>query len=235
MRSCAIIQTNKFENVLIDASPDLRTQLLGQRINKINSCIITHAHADHTHGLDDLRPFTFNSQTPIPIFSNAQTKAELKIKFPYIFNYSEHLQGKPIIGGGIPLLSLSEVSDGIFFIEKSEFEFFSLPHGHSTTLGICHSKMAYIVDCQEIPVSVIELLQQKNLEILIIDCLRLKPHDTHLHLDLTLNYIQQIQPKLAVLTHMGHEFDYLDLTNILKSRGASNVIPAIDGMSLLYS
>ena len=92
-----------------------------------------------------------------------------------------------------------------------------------------------MIDCREIPELVIEKFRDAKLEILIIDCLRYEPHQTHLHLDLALKYIQEIAPKTAILTHMGHELDYLDLTKELQKRGSRNVFPAVDGQSFLYS
>jgi len=95
--------------------------------------------------------------------------------------------------------------------------------------------MAYVVDCREIPAEELEKLQAAKLELLILDCLRFEPHSTHLHLDKALDYIQVIQPRTAVLTHLGHEMDYLDLISQLERRGINNVFPACDGQSFLYS
>jgi phosphoribosyl 1,2-cyclic phosphate phosphodiesterase len=95
--------------------------------------------------------------------------------------------------------------------------------------------MAYLTDCREVPEEALAILCDARLELLIIDCLRPTPHQTHLHLDLTLKYIDRIKPKLAVLTHMGHEWDYLGLIDELRKRGVKNTFPAIDGQTFLYS
>ena len=96
-------------------------------------------------------------------------------------------------------------------------------------------KMGYIIDCREIPKNVLEAFSKANLDLLVIDCLRYTPHQTHLHLDLTLEYIQEIAPQNAILTHMGHELEYLDVISQLRARGIKNVFPAIDGESFFYS
>lgn len=235
LRTSALIELHDQKKILIDASPDLRTQLLNNSVDHIDAVIITHDHADHTHGMDDLRPFGFKSKSALPVFTDAATADALIKKFPYIFDRSNYFSGKNILGGGIPLLDLSVTQEGPAKIAGHDFELFSLPHGHTNTLGVRHSKMAYIVDCQEIPEKILTRLSDANLEILIIDCLRPNPHQTHLHLDLTLQYIERIKPKIAVLTHMGHEWDYLGLIDELRKRSVKNTFPAIDGQTFLYS
>jgi phosphoribosyl 1,2-cyclic phosphate phosphodiesterase len=120
-------------------------------------------------------------------------------------------------------------------ILDQELNLFSLSHGYTETLGVQHGKMAYITDCQAIPENVLADLRKAELEVLLIDCLRYGPHSTHLHLDQTLEYVKSIRPKLAVLIHMGHELDYLELMAKIRMRSMKNVLPAIDGMSFLYS
>ncbi len=235
LRTSALLQTESGKNILIDASPDLRSQLLSTRLKELDSVIITHDHADHTHGMDDLRPYTFGRQNPIPVYASEATCETLRTKFPYIFQRHLVFAQKPVLGGGIPLLNLVEVGPGHYSLSGESIEFYSLPHGHDETLAVRHSRMAYVVDCREIPVMVLEKLQQARLDLLVIDCLRMEPHSTHLHLDLTLDYIRHVSPRLAVLTHLGHEMDYLDLTDQLQRRGINNVLAAIDGQSFFYS
>ena len=234
-RTSALIESSSQKKILIDASPDLRTQLLRNNTDVLDAIIITHDHADHTHGMDDLRPYGFKRTEPLPVFTDVSAAKELKRKFPYIFDRDNYFSGKAILGGGIPLLDLKVTQAGPETIVGESFEFFPLPHGHEDTLGILHHKMAYLVDCRQIPEPALQRLSDAKLEVLIIDCLRPKPHSTHLHFDLTLEYIERIQPKTAVLTHMGHEWDYLDLVYQLKKRGVKNTFPAIDGQSFLYS
>lgn len=230
-----MIESSTQKKILIDASPDLRTQLLRSNIETLDAIIITHDHADHTHGMDDLRPFGFKKGLPLPVYTDASAAKDLRRKFPYIFDRNNYFASKAVLGGGIPLLDLQETAAGPETIVGEAFEFFSLPHGHEDTLGILHQKMAYLVDCRQIPEPTLERLRDAKLELLIIDCLRPTPHQTHLHLDLTLEYIERIKPKTAILTHMGHEWDYLNLIDELKKRGVKNTFPAVDGQSFLYS
>ena len=234
-RTSAVIETHDKKRILIDASPDLRTQLLANEIDSLDAIIITHDHADHTHGMDDLRPFGFKRGEALPVYTDAITSDVLRQKFPYIFDRDNYFQAKAVLGGGIPLLDLNVVGSADTKITGEHFSFVSLPHGHEDTFGVIHGKLAYIVDCREIPETVLKKLSDARLEILVIDCLRPQPHQTHLHLDLTLEYISRINPRLAVLTHMGHEWDYLDLVEELRKRGVKNTIPAIDGQTFLYS
>ncbi|MCM2351535.1 MAG: MBL fold metallo-hydrolase [Bacteriovoracaceae bacterium] len=234
-RTSAVIELPDKKRILIDASPDLRSQLLKTDIDSLDAVIITHDHADHTHGMDDLRPFGFKSGKSLPVYADASAAKDLRRKFPYIFDRENYFKEKAILGGGIPLLDLQTTQEGFQLILGHPFEFFSLPHGHEDTLGILHEKMAYIVDCREIPERCVKRLQEAQLDLLIIDCLRPHPHQTHLHLELTLEYIRRINPKTAILTHMGHEWDYLNLIHELEKRGVKNTFPAIDGCSYLYS
>jgi phosphoribosyl 1,2-cyclic phosphate phosphodiesterase len=233
-RTSALIELPDQKKILIDASPDLRTQLLLNQIDKVDAAIITHDHADHTHGMDDLRPFSLKSKIPLPVFTDVSTAESLKKKFSYIFDRSLY-KDQAILGGGIPLLDLKLIKAGPEQILDQDFTFLSLPHGHENTLGMIHQKMAYIVDCREIPEISLQKLYNAQLELLIIDCLRPEPHQTHLHLDLTLEYIKRINPRTAILTHLGHEWDYLQLMEELKKRGVKNTFPALDGHSFLYS
>ena len=235
LRTSALIEFTSGEKVLIDASPDLRTQLLRANTKSLDAVIITHDHADHTHGMDDLRPYGFKRKAPIPVYTDASAAKDLTRKFPYIFDTQNYFANKEILGGGIPLLNLQVTAPGKEKIVDHDFEFFALPHGHEDTLGIRQGKMAYLVDCRMVPEETLNRLNAAKLEILIIDCLRPNPHQTHLHLDLTLEYIARISPRMAVLTHMGHEWDYLGLMKELQERGVKNTFPAIDGQSFLYS
>ncbi len=234
-RSSIVITTNDGKRVLVDATPDLRTQLLRNRIGALDAVVVTHDHADHTHGMDDLRPFGYQNGAPLPVHSTEETARELARKFPYIFDRDRYFKDRAVLGGGIPLLDSVIVAPGTACVAGHDFEFFLLPHGHTETLGLRHRGLAYLTDCQEIPQRAIERLRDARLELLIIDCLRPTPHQTHLHLDLTLKYIEQIEPRLAVLTHMGHEWDFLELSRELLRRGVKNTLPARDGQQFLYS
>lgn len=223
------------KRLLIDSSPDLRTQLLNSHIDSLDAVLITHEHADHTHGVDDLRPFGFVRKSTLPVYTDPHCAQSLRGKFPYIFDRENFFKHKEILGGGIPLLDLVEIQEGPGKILDQDFEFFFLPHGHIKTTGLRHGKMAYLVDCETLPEVVLERLTVAQLDLFIIDCLRPKAHQTHLHFEKTIQYIQRIKPKTAVLTHLGHEWDYLNLMDNLKQHGVKNAFPATDGATFYYS
>lgn len=234
LRSSILIQTEDKKNILIDTSTDLRTQLLNNNITDIDAAIITHEHADHTHGIDDLRPFCFYKNHPIPIYTHKKCGELLADKFPYIFKRDEVFKDKKILGGGIPKLDLHIIGEGKQKILDYDFEFFNLKHGHTHTLGFIFDKMAYIIDCQEIHSHALETLKENDLNLLIIDCLRRKKHQTHLHLELSVEYISYIGPKQAGLTHMSHDFDQDEIDRELKDNGLHNVFACYDGQFLTF-
>ncbi len=235
LRAAALIETESGKKILIDVPPDIRTQLLKSRIDSLDAVIITHDHADHTHGMDDLRPFGFITGKPIPVYTAPDAATDLRRKFKYIFERSTYFKDKPVLGGGIPLLDLVEVKEGRHLIQGESFELLPLPHGHEDTYAVVHGKCAYVVDCREIPEKISDRLRDARLEVLVIDCLRMKKHSTHLHLELSLEYIEKIRPQLAILTHLGHEMEHLELLTELKARGAKNVVIGTDGASFSYS
>jgi phosphoribosyl 1,2-cyclic phosphate phosphodiesterase len=230
-----LLETNQDKTILIDASPDLRAQLLQLKTTKLDAVIITHDHADHTHGVDDLRPFSLKKSVPLPVYTDLYSLDSLTIKFPYIFQREKVFENKAVLGGGIPLLDLHPLLPGPNLVADEMFQIYALPHGHGESLAFIHKKFGYIIDCREIPDAVVDNFRDAKLEVLIIDCVRYEPHETHLHVDLALEYIQKISPRIAILTHMGHELDYLDLTKKLQRQGIRNVFPGIDGQSYLYS
>lgn len=230
----SVLLTIANTNILVDTTPDLRTQTLKHSIKKIDAAIITHDHADHLHGLDDLRPFCFGPPPrTIPLFTSKECKEVMIERFPYIFNRDP---GKPPIGGGIPNLELHQVSiNSPQKILGQSFEFFNLPHGYGSTLGFCHKSFAYIIDCHEIPLDVIKNLKNKQLDLLIVDCVQKEPHKTHLFLPKTFDYIRQINPKRAGLIHMGNKIDHAWLEKQCQLEFKDTVFPLYDGLSLNYS
>ncbi len=232
LRSSIYIETKKGKKILVDTTPDLRTQILDNKISDIDFVIITHEHADHLHGIDDLRPFTFGPpHREIPIYCSENAKTFIENRFQYIF--TKHT--KPIIGGGIPRLSLNAVKmEKTINIQGEEFFFFSYPHGHGTTMGFVHDGLAYIVDCMEIPDHIINILQEKKLKLLIIDCLKRGTHSTHLTVEKSFNYITRIKPEQCGLIHMSHDLSHQELTKLSDSKFGKNVFPLYDQFKITY-
>ncbi|RPJ78900.1 MAG: MBL fold metallo-hydrolase [Alphaproteobacteria bacterium] len=235
MRSSIFIETSNGKKILIDTTPDLRTQFLTNKISDIDFVIMTHEHADHLHGIDDLRPLTFGPPTKeIPIYCNQQTKEVIEKRFEYIFQIRD-LQKTPILGGGIPRLKLNAVDlQKNVHIQNEEFYFFNYPHGHGTTMGFVHDGLAYIVDCMELPDEIVSVLKHKKIKLLIIDCLQRHSHSTHLTVNKAFDYIKKIAPERAGLIHMGHDLSHSELSKMCESVFGKTVFPLFDQLKLFY-
>lgn len=218
--------------ILIDTSPDLRQQAMKYFPKKprLDCVLLTHTHADHLHGLDDIRPFNFYQKSAIPLYAEPYAVEEVKVKFAYIFHALQE-------GGGLPRLHLESIASAPFKLTACKdpllhgVEVIPLPleHGKMKSLGFRIGSFAYLTDCSYISTETIEKMQ--GLELLILDCLRPNPHSTHLHVDLALDYARRIGAKKTVFTHMGYELEYESFRKSLP-RG---MVPAYDGLQLKLS
>jgi phosphoribosyl 1,2-cyclic phosphate phosphodiesterase len=235
LRSSIFLETCAGKKILIDTTPDLRTQLLSNKISMVDFVIVTHDHADHLHGIDDLRPLTFGPPLKeIPLYCNKLTKKSIEKRFHYIFK-KRNLTKTPITGGGIPRLSLNTVAiEKKITLHDEQFYFFNYPHGHGVTMGFYHSGMAYIVDCMEIPEDLLKKLQKLKIKLLIIDCLKRGKHTTHLTVDRTFEYIKKINPERAGLIHMGHDLSHSQLSKMAEDYFGKNVFPLYDQLKIFY-
>lgn len=208
-RSSILVRFENGKTMLVDTTPDLRSQLLINKVSHIDFVLITHAHADHVHGLDDLRPLSFfNGGRPIPLYCDLPTTTCLKEKFQYIFGENN----LPNMGGGIPLIDLNPLTlsgplDSVV-LDDIPLDLLSLPHGREQTTSFSTPEMAYLIDCHDVPLSVVDHLRAQKLKFLVIDCVQRKPHRTHLYLEKTLEIIEHINPEKAYLTHLGHNFEH---------------------------
>ncbi|EQC45991.1 MBL fold metallo-hydrolase [Bacteriovorax sp. Seq25_V] len=237
LRTSFYLETKNGNKVVIDTTPDLRTQALRANINHVDYCIITHDHADHLHGIDDLRPFCFGPPPKsIPVYTHRDCMIQMEGRFPYIFQKDFFNEKRPVLGGGVPRLELQEIKvfEKEITIENDSYTFFLLPHGHGQTLGLYHDKLAILIDCNAIPDSVIKYLKAKKLEHLFIDCVKIGEHKTHLTLDKSLEYIKAIGPKSSYLIHMGHGLEHFQLEKLCKESGISNCQPAFDTMHIYF-
>ena len=230
LRTSIYLSTLRGKQILIDTTPDLRTQLLTHKINRVDAVIITHEHADHLHGIDDLRPLCFIPPSKrIPIYTANSVAGTITDRFPYIFKPQ-----KTVIGGGIPLLDLYPVNEGKKSIQGEEFSFFMLPHGAGKSMGFIHGKFAYLIDCHVIPDKIVEKLRKLKLDFMLIDCVRRQVHQTHLNVELAFNYIKRISPKRAGLIHMAHQLDHYKLEKEADDFFDFPVFPVYDGQQIDY-
>lgn len=206
--------------VLIDTSPDMREQLLDAGVGRLDAVVFTHAHADHTHGIDDLRQVVFNMRSRLPIWADTPTQEALRTRFTYAF---EQLPGSTYP----PILDMN-LLDGPVHISGAGGELvlnpFTAEHGAMQALGFRIGGLAYLPDAVDLPPESWALLQ--GLEIWVVDALRRHPHPTHAHLDMTLEWIARAKPAKAVLTNMHIDLDYATL----EAETADHITPAYDGM-----
>ncbi len=216
-RCSAIIQGKK-ENVLIDTSPDLRQQLINNKITKIDRVLYTHMHADQTHGINDLRVFFLKNKKKIPIYTDSNTKKYLLKSFGYCFK--KHYDYPPTL----ELLNIKKK----FLIDNSiNIESVKVGHGNIDSLSfIINKKIAYLPDANKIYDKDIKIF--KNLDYLIIDCLRYKKHPSHFNLDDILRINKLLNSKKVILTNLHSDLDYDTLSDILPN----NIKPAYDGLTL---
>jgi len=186
-------------SVLVDASPDLRAQALAFKLKKIDAIFLTHAHADHVLGLDDVRVFNFRQRAAIPCYGTALTLNRVRKMFDYVFD-----QNTPR-GGGLPQLKLSSLV-GPFSLGRSTVIPVPLLHGTLPVLGFRIGAFAYLTDCSEIPSSSWPLLV--GLDVLVLDALRHKPHPTHFTLEQAVSTARRIGAERTYFTHMSHDLPH---------------------------
>jgi phosphoribosyl 1,2-cyclic phosphate phosphodiesterase len=204
--------------ILIDTSPDLREQLIDARVRRLDAVVMTHAHADHLHGIDDLRELNRLMGQAIPIWADAATLAEIRRRFGYVL--------EPVSEPGRyykPALAAHEII-GRFAIGGIDIVPFAQDHGFSTTLGFRIGPMAYSTDVTALDDDAFAAIA--GVELWIVDCARRRRHPTHSHLEQTLAWIARVCPRRAVLTHMDQTLDYRELSTILPA----GVEPGQDGL-----
>lgn len=220
LRASVLIE-NDSSRIVIDTSTDFRQQALRLGLDSVDAIFITHCHADHVFGLDDIRPINFRTGKAIGCFASERTWKDVRQVFSYIFKPSGY-EGLPklvphTIGGDFGLFGMNvkplEVIHGRLPVTAFRF---------STSEKSC----AYVIDCNLIPDETLKELI--DLDLLIIDALRYREHPTHLNLEKTLKYIEDLKPKQALLTHMSHDFCH----KLLSSQLPKHISPAFDGLQI---
>lgn len=228
-RRCSILVTRSGPDgttrVLVDTSPDLREQLLSADVPALDGVLMTHDHADHTHGIDDLRGLVLHTRQRIRIYADTTTEASLRSRFGYLFE-------TPAGSYYPPILDLDQITAGRSqTIEGAGGPITALPfrveHGPNyEALGFRFGDLAYLPDVSLIPPAAMGAMA--GLNVLILDCLRETPHPSHFHLEQSLEAIATLKPRRAILTNLHIDLDYASLS----SRLADNIDMAFDGMTV---
>jgi phosphoribosyl 1,2-cyclic phosphate phosphodiesterase len=207
-------------NVLIDTTPDFRTQALRARMDRLDAILFTHAHADHIMGLDDVRPFNFRQRGDIPIYASADTMAAIRRVFRYIFDAGES-------PSSVPHLECHTLNGEPFELFGMRFTPIRILHGSAPVLGFRFENAAYLTDHSEIPDE--SRAQLRNLDVLFLDALRYKPHPTHSTMEYSIEMVNRLEPRRAFFTHMCHDVQH--------ARAESELPPhirlAYDGLEIL--
>ncbi len=218
---CSSLISSTKRNILIDTSPDLRQQLISNKVKNINNVFYTHHHADQTHGINDLRFFFLKGKKKINVYSDLKTKKFLFSTFKYCFksfkNYPATLKHNN-------LKKIHIFDNGN---DRIKIQYLKVRHGFIDSLGyIINNKCAYISDVNEIYIN--ELPKLKKLKYFVVDCLRYKKHISHFNLADVIEIVNFLKPNKTVLTNLHSDLDY----KILKKKLPRNIVPGYDGMTL---
>lgn len=217
-RCSSLITLDSGKNILIDTGPDLRQQALREGLTHVDAVLYTHTHADHLHGIDDLRSFCQIQRTQIPLYGSPDTVAHITQKFGYTLREPSNFWDLPVLKAhaiNAPFSLFNELITPI-----------PVKHGNSDIYGYRVGDIAYLTDVSAIPESSLALL--KNLKILLLDCLRHNAHPTHINLEQSLQYASHIGASATYLIHMTHELEYQTLSDKLPA----NIFVGFDGLKL---
>lgn len=219
-RVAILVENNAGMRLLVDTPTDLRSQFLACSIDRIDAVFWTHDHADHTHGIDDLRPMRYGRAGPLPGYATEETVRRLRLRFDYVFAGQF----------GYPTIVNIETLDRLRLCAGFSVGWCVMPHGHAKSTGYrfdCDEKsISYATDFSSITRDMVELFNGSD--ILIVDCLRREPHPTHAHLGMALELAEAARVGRVVLTHLDKSMDYRTLSNEIPD----HVLVGFDGMEL---
>ena len=207
--------------ILIDTGPEFRLQALRSGLQRVDGVLITHTHADHVAGFDDLRAFNFITGEPVQVFGSLETVKTLKHNYPYIFG--EAIQ----VGGGLPHIKVKEIK-GPFILNGIKITPIPVKHGKVEVYGYRFGKMAYVTDLSYLSKEAIALLE--GLDLLVLGVLRYRRHSTHLCLEDALSLVDKLQPKRTYFTHISHDIEHKRVSQRLPQ----GIYLAYDGLKLEF-
>lgn len=207
-------------HLLIDTTPDLRSQLLRERIGRVDAVLYTHDHVDHVYGLDDLRPLCFATGRPVPLYCQERVENRIRKAFDYAF------ASGPPLGGGVPKVAFERIATGPFELLGATVTPLPLRHGVFDVLGFRFGNVAYCTDTNFIPDETWPLLE--GLDVLVLDCLRASRHPTHFCIDEALAAAARTGAKRTLLVHMAHDVRHAALAPALPA----GVELAVDGLEV---
>ena len=214
---CSVLLRVPQGNILIDTSPELRLQLLRAKVGIVHATLFTHFHADHVFGLDDLRPIPHRLGGPVPLYCTTEVERKLRQSFSYAFT-------EVAPSGFVPQLTFRTIDEAPFTVLGETITPIPLIHAHFNVLGFRIGNVAYCTDVNKIPRESWPLLE--DLDVLILDALRLRSHPGHFSLEEALDVISRVGAKKAYLTHMSHDLDHAETNRLLPP----NVELAYDGL-----
>jgi phosphoribosyl 1,2-cyclic phosphate phosphodiesterase len=220
-RCSSLITLDSGENILIDTGPDLRDQSLREDIKRIDAVLYTHTHADHLHGIDDLRAFCQLNRKQIPLYAKEDAVEHIKQKFGYVLRDPSDFWDLPVLR--------TETIHAPFMLFGVKITPIPVFHGRGQILGFRIGNLAYMTDVSEIPESSMALLE--SLDVVLLDCLREKSHPTHINIEQSLAYIGRIKAKQSYMIHMTHDLEYASLSKKLPK----DVFVGFDGLKLHIS
>jgi phosphoribosyl 1,2-cyclic phosphate phosphodiesterase len=215
----SILVSYEGRHVLIDTTPDFRSQALRANLERLDAVVFTHSHADHIMGLDDVRPFNFRQKEQIPIYAAGDTLADIQRCFLYIFDGQKK-------ESNIPRLAAHVIDDAPFALFGLEFVPIPILHGRALIYGFRFGAAAYLTDHSEIPDSSLDRL--RGLDVLFLDALRYKPHPTHSTVDLSVRTAAELAARRVFLTHLSHDVAHERAETLLPP----NVRLAYDGLEI---
>ncbi len=218
LRTSALLSWQNI-NILVDAGPDLRQQMLRARVRHLDAILLTHEHNDHVIGLDDVRPFNFRSGRPIAVYAQPRVAEAVRSRFAYVFDSP---------GPGLPRIELNTIeADSLLELGNLHIQPVGIWHGHLPILGFRFGPLTYLTDVKAIPPD--QLQKVKGTRYLVISALRRRPHPTHLTLEEALALVHKIAPEHAWLTHISHE---LGLAREVSAELPNGVSLGYDGLEI---